>query len=57
MKATTARILYCPSSRLVGISSAIESPTIRHPQIIGLRAPNRCSSFSPTRMKATMAMA
>ena len=49
--------MYWPINRLVGISIAIDSPTIRLPQIIGLRAPNFCSSFSPTRMKATIAMA
>ena len=43
--------------RLVGISSRIATPTISEPQIIGLRGPKRCSSFSPTRMNATMAIA
>ena len=36
------------------MSRMIAAATIRHPQIIGWRAPKRCSSRSPTRMNATM---
>ena len=53
----TASTTYWPISRLVGISSRQATMTISEPQIIGLRGPKRCSSFSPTRMKAMMAMA
>src|ERR1041384_4601438 len=38
------------------MSSRIEAPTIKDPQIIGLRGPKRCSSFSPTLMNATIAI-
>ena len=48
---------YVAAHLTSGINIAIESPTIRLPQIIGLRAPNFWRSFSPTRMKATIAMA
>ena len=41
----------------MGVSSRQEAATISEPQIIGLRGPNLCSSFSPTRMKAMIVTA
>jgi hypothetical protein len=52
-----ARITYRPISRLVDISSKQATITMSDPQIIGLRGPNRCRSFSPTRIKAMMKIA
>ena len=53
----TARTVYCPTSRLVGISRMHDVATIIDPQIIGLRGPNIRSSFSPRRMNSTIATA
>lgn len=51
-----ARITYWPMSRWVIMSRTHATMTMREPQIIGLRGPNCCSSFSPTRMKAMITM-
>src|ERR1051325_10504016 len=56
VNATMARILYVSSRTYVGMSSRIDAPTMSDPQISGLRGPNRCSSFSPTLMNATIAI-